>query len=64
MTLRKCILKIFQTEKQNTTDGMVETMFTAVFDENEPDERKVQVFSEICERVACFTFVSKSLNQF
>ena len=30
-----------KTDIQNTTDGMVDTMFTAVFDENEPNDRKV-----------------------
>ena len=33
----------FQADKQSTTDGMVDTMFNAVFDKNEKDDRKVQV---------------------
>ncbi|XP_028404968.1 protein unc-45 homolog A-like [Dendronephthya gigantea] len=36
-----------KTEKQNTTDGMVETMFSAIFDENEPDDRKVQAMKNL-----------------
>ncbi|XP_046839151.1 protein unc-45 homolog A-like isoform X2 [Xenia sp. Carnegie-2017] len=36
-----------KTDKQGTTDGMVDVMFTAVFDEHESNERKVQAMKNL-----------------
>lgn len=45
---------LLQTDKQSTTDGMVDTMFTAVFDESESNERKVQVKTQCIESFKSF----------